>query len=36
MRELGGREGRGFTEIEAGIDLVVDDGLREARWGCNS
>ena len=33
MRKPGGRERRGFAKVEAGIDLVVDDWLREARWG---
>jgi hypothetical protein len=32
-RRLGGREGRGFAEVEARIDLAVDDGLRDARRG---
>ena len=32
-RTLGGHEGRGFAEIEAGIELAVDDGVRDARRG---
>jgi hypothetical protein len=32
-RKLGGREGRGFAEVEAGIELAVEDGLRDARTG---
>jgi hypothetical protein len=30
-RQLGVREGRGFAEIEAGIELAVEDGLRNGR-----
>ena len=30
-RQLGVREGRGFAEIEAGIELAVEEGLRDGR-----
>ena len=32
-RRLGGREARSFLEVEAGIDLAVDAGLRDAWRG---
>jgi len=31
VRRLGAPEGKGFAEVEAGIELAVEDGLRDAR-----
>ena len=32
-RKLGESEGRGFAEVEGGIELAAEDGLRDARRG---
>lgn len=32
-RKLGGREGSGFAEVEAGIEIAIEHGRRDARPG---